>query len=519
MTDKPIALIYTRVSSISQETHGSGNDSQEIRCRDLAKLKEWPVEMVFRDTFTGAGNYMDRPEMKRLIDYLYDNKNKKFVIIFDDIKRLSRDTASYLALMAIFKKLSVQLECLNHKMEDTPESEFITTILAAQGQLERKQNARQVTQKTVAHLSVGDWPYRVPVGYIAVKVEGNKTKVCTIDGDVGKGIQMGLQGFANGRFKSVAELAKYLSLNKYIKNTTRNGMYDSARKILSNIFYAGYIHRPEKGIVMVKGKHEGIISLDEYHTIQGRIEKEIRGEKEYQKYRDEYELRQIARCTDCGNKLRSGKSKGRSKYYHYYICRTKECVLVNKNIAIDDMHKLFHTELRSIESTQEVIDIGVEAFNESFDEVVKSKGLVSSDVDIQMKEIDNQIQILVTNLGMLTNESVVKGIEQKIQELDIKKKILQDKKDKVATLDTKSRTALTKMKTFLKSPYDTWKMCDARQQRGLYKFIFSEDFTYDLKRESRTIVLSPLYAYFKGENGNSLLREERISDGHHVCGR
>ena len=70
--------------------------------------------------------------------------------------------------------------------------------------------------------------------------------------------------------------------------------------------------------------------------------------------------------------------------------------------------------------------------------MVKSKGLVSDDVDIQMEEIDNQIQILVTNLGMLTNESVVKGIEQKIQELDIKKKILQDKKDKVLTLDVKS---------------------------------------------------------------------------------
>ena len=70
--------------------------------------------------------------------------------------------------------------------------------------------------------------------------------------------------------------------------------------------------------------------------------------------------------------------------------------------------------------------------------MVKSKGLVSDDVDIQMEEIDNQIKILVTNLGMLTNESMVKGIEQKIQEFDIKKKILQDKKDKVLTLDVKS---------------------------------------------------------------------------------
>ncbi len=519
MINKLIALIYTRVSSITQETHGSGNDSQEIRCREYAKINDWEVGEVFRDAFTGAGDYMNRPEMRRLIKYIKDNKGKEFVIIFDDIKRLSRETSSFISLITLFKTLGVRIECLNHKFEDTPEGEFISTILAAQGQLERKQNARQVIQKTEAHLLNGDWPYKTPIGYVAISVTGSKRKIASIDGKLGIGIKNGLQGFASGRFKNISELGRYFVTNNYIRNTTRNGMYDKARSILQNTFYAGYINKPEKNILMVKGKHEAMITLEEYYRIQERLQKEMKGEKEYQMFRDEYELRQLVRCADCGNKLKSGRSKGRTKYYDYYICRTKGCTKENTHIQAETLHQHLYRTLKSIESTPEVIELGIESFNEAFEEVIQSRGLIASEILQSIADINNQIDILVTNLTKLTNDSVLRGIESKIEELDLKKKILLDKKDKIVTLDNKSRTALNKMKQFLVSPYDTWRLCDARQQRSLYKFIFSEDYVYDPKTESRTISLSPLYAYFKELNENTPPERESIFDKHFIGAR
>lgn len=518
MNDNLIALIYTRVSSVSQETHGSGNDSQEIRCREYAKLRGWEIGEVFRDAFTGAGDYMNRPAMRKLIEYIEKNKNKEFVVIFDDIKRLSRETTAFISLLALFKALNVRIECLNHKIEDTPEGEFITTILAAQGQLERKQNTRQVIQKTNAHLTNGDWPYRAPLGYIAVPVNGNKIKLCSINGAMGQGIKIGLKGFAGGMFKTVADVGKYLIKTGCLKEGTRHGKYDTARSILLNIFYAGYIHKPEKNILMVKAKHEGMITLEEYYQIQEKLQKENKGERAYQMYREEYELRQLVRCTDCDKKLRSGTSKGRTKYYSYYICRTKGCTKENVHISTKEMHDYLYATLQKIESTDEVIEIGIEAFNESFQEVLQSKGFVTSKIEQSIADIDNQINILVGNLAKITNESVVRGIESKIEELDTKRKILVDKKGKIIMINTESRTALSNMKQFLKSPYDTWKLCDARQQRTLYNFIFSEDFFYDTKIESRTISLSPIYSYFTSQNENSPFKKERISDEFQVCG-
>lgn len=519
MNDNLIALPYTRVSSTTQETHGSGNDSQELRCREHATRKGWPVGEVFRDTFTGAGDFMDRPEMRRLIQYIKDNNEKKFVVIFDDIKRLARDTVSFILLTQLFKSLDVCIECLNHKIEDTPEGEFISTILAAQGQLERKQNARQVTQKTEAHLKNGDWPYIVPVGYVPVAVTGQKRKLLCVNSAIGQTVKTGLKGFANGRFRTVSELGRYLFENDCVKNTRPNTLYNTTRKLLENIFYAGYIHFPEKGIVMVKGKHEAMITLEEHYQILERLRKEAKGEKEYQKFRDEYELRQLVRCVDCGNKLRSGTSKGRSKYYHYYTCRTKDCTKESAHISAKDMHDYLHVTLQKIESTDEVIEIGIEAFNEAFQEVIQSKGLVASEVQKSIHEVDAQIDVLVTNLGKVTNESVVRGVSSKIEELDIERKILVDKQNKVDMLDEKSRTALSDMKQFLKSPYDTWMMCDARQQRTLYRYIFSEDFLYLPKTESRTISLSPLYAYFSSSNENSPFKKESISCKNLDCGQ
>jgi DNA invertase Pin-like site-specific DNA recombinase len=147
------AIIYCRVSSKKQEMEGHGLDSQETRCRKYAESKGYTVETVFRDTFSGGGDFMARPEMRALIAYLDAHPHKNYVIIFDDLKRLARDTVFHLKLRQEFGSRGAKVECPNFAFEDTPEGEFVETILAAQGQLERQQNKRQVIQKMKASRS------------------------------------------------------------------------------------------------------------------------------------------------------------------------------------------------------------------------------------------------------------------------------------------------------------------------------------------------------------------------------
>ncbi len=202
MTDKPIyAVIYCRVSSTKQATQGHGLDSQEARCRAHAAASGIEVMAVFPDDVTGAGDFMKRPGMVALLSFIDANPDKTFVAIMDDMKRFARDTEFHIKLRREFARRNARIECLNCKLEDTPEGKFVETIFAAQGELEREQNGRQTRQKMRERVKAGYWTFSAPLGYRYEKVAGHG-KLLVRDEPVASIIQEGLEGYASGRFGS-----------------------------------------------------------------------------------------------------------------------------------------------------------------------------------------------------------------------------------------------------------------------------------------------------------------------------
>ena len=131
------ALIYCRVSSMTQATDGHGLDSQEHRCREFAAQKGLKVLEVFRDSYTGGGDFWQRPAMRELLEYVDARPTDRFVVIFDDLKRFARDIQFHWKLRTEFSARGIKPLCLNFNFEDTPEGGFIETVMAAQGELER----------------------------------------------------------------------------------------------------------------------------------------------------------------------------------------------------------------------------------------------------------------------------------------------------------------------------------------------------------------------------------------------
>ncbi|MEO1043804.1 MAG: recombinase family protein, partial [Pseudomonadota bacterium] len=84
--------------------------------------------------------------------------------------RFARDTIFHLKLRQALQARNARPECLNFKFEDTPEGQFVETVFAVQGQLEREQNARQTRQKMKARLSAGYYCRSRVVGYTYKKV-------------------------------------------------------------------------------------------------------------------------------------------------------------------------------------------------------------------------------------------------------------------------------------------------------------------------------------------------------------
>jgi len=329
------AVIYCRVSHAKQKLQGSGLESQEHRCRQYAAAKGYEVVKVFPDDVTGGGDFMKRKGMSALLDYLALHPDESVVVIFDDLKRFARDTVFHFKLKQTLKIYNAVPECLNFRFEDTPEGEFVETVFAAQGQLERLQNRRQTLQKMKARLERGYWVFQAPIGYEYQLTKGHG-KLLVRKEPFASIIQEALEGYAAGRLQSQADVKRYFeSFPIFPRDRYGEVRNQRVTEILTRAVYAGYVYSGNWDVSMRKGEHEALISYETFQKIQHRIE-----EKARTPYRanlsSDFVLRGFVLCGDCNNPLTACWSKSSTgKKHPYYLCHNKACVSSRKSIRRD----------------------------------------------------------------------------------------------------------------------------------------------------------------------------------------
>ena len=147
--------------------------------------------------------------MNALLDHLRKNRATNYVVVFDDIKRFSRDVYFYWGLINKLDEYGAVPMSPNFVFEKTPEGRFQQSITVAAGEFEREANARQTRQKTQARLEAGYHAFIAPVGY---RYEKSKTqgKILVQDERVAPILKEVLEGFASGRFRSAQEVRYFL---------------------------------------------------------------------------------------------------------------------------------------------------------------------------------------------------------------------------------------------------------------------------------------------------------------------
>ena len=210
-------LVYARVSSKRQEIEGHGLEGQGERCVADLKSIHVPHVKTFSDSFSGGGDFMKRPAMCEMLDFIDVHAHKDYVVVFDDLSRFARDVEFHLKLRAAFKIRGVVLRCLNHNLDDSPEGRYTEIILAAGNELHRLQNRRSVIQKMKARMQMGYWPFAGKRGYDMFKDPmHDKLLVANKDGRL---LKEALEGFASGSLVRKADVARFL-----FKNSGQNSL-------------------------------------------------------------------------------------------------------------------------------------------------------------------------------------------------------------------------------------------------------------------------------------------------------
>ncbi len=481
-----IALIYARVSTKKQDPK-----SQLIRCEEYCKQKGYRIEKSFEDKFTGGGNFLERPAMRELLEYAKKNMHKEFIVVFDDLKRFARDTKFHIELRTTFTANGLTPECLNYNFDDSPEGRFMETMFAAQNELERHQNRRQVIQKQRARLIAGYNAFVAPKGYKKIRKDPVHGTI-DIPNAYAPIMKKALKQFAYGELQSRKDVAIFLKSKGVFAQQEPHKYLDTVKKFLTNVFYAGYIEYKPWDVERRKGHHKALITLKEYNLIQNRLKKTNHIKPIRKDINPEYPLRGLVNCYYCKEKLTACKSRGRwGGLYHKYYCRNKNCSLRTKqglkSVSRDDLHKQFEELLNTFLPNLEIHQVTHEVVDEMLASEKASKMELFEDKKVELKALQEEMNTLISLItSSKTSEILRKQYEKKANELAEKIEKNQIILDTAKQESKNCRTPLIKMFELLKNPYQIWLKSDVTQKQKLFYYLFEAPLEYEPEVGFRT---------------------------------
>lgn len=497
------ALIYCRVSSRSQEEEGSGLSSQETRCRQHAAAKGYEVTAVFPDTISGGGDFMKRPGLVALLDYIDLHPHKQFVVIFDDLKRFARDRDFHFRLRDAFRERQARIECLNFNFDETPEGEFIETIMAAQGQLERKQNARQVAQKMKARMENGYYVLRAPLGYRYERVKG-RGKMLFPDEPFASIIREGFEGFASGRFGSQAEVTRFFNtFPEFPRGKGGHVLEQRTIDILSHPIYTGHICSDHYDVHWLKGHHEAIISLETFERVQARRKGTYRVPKRANIGKD-FALRGVVACACCGTKLSSSWSRGNTRSYAYYLCQKKGCAVYGKSIPRDEIESQVGEILKALQPSRGLLRAVTDMFRQAWDARENQAAVRLSSTKQEITRLEKEIETVLDRIMTASNQAIIRRYEEKVEDLERRKAGLVESLSMSAGPKGTFEDNLEIATKFLANPWKIWEKGDIDLRRLVLKLAFCGPIKYCRSQGPRTPEISLPFRALDGKSGQKV---------------
>lgn len=480
-----VGLVYARVSSKRQETDGSGLQSQEGRCMDFLKRNSVDYQKSFLDSYSGGGDFMNRPAMKELLAYIDKNIHKKYVVVFDDLARFARDVVFHIKLRAEFKQRNVVLKCLNYDFDESDLGQFVELIFAGKVELDRKQNRTQVIQKQKARLELGYWPFGPKKGYDMIKYPDHG-KLLVPNKEGLEVLKPALEKFARGEFVRKIDMCKFLVEKGFWKNQYPSAYIDKLTYILKDPAHVGDIQYLPWEVSRRKGHHQGIISEEIFNLIQQRLGNKGVTKRIRVDVREDFPLRGLLICSSCGHYLTGAITRAKGKPFPYYFCQNGLCEFGKKSVRKKVVEDGFDELLQKIKLKPEVGKLVEAVFEKVWKEELAQIEAEESLVTREKTELEDKVKKLTDMICDAKNEKLRSIYEKQLEEVGSELDTLAERAS-IKEIDMKVpyRNALKKAIGLIKSPYVIWKKLDVIEKHRLFYFIFDEKLLYSKKEGYR----------------------------------
>jgi len=401
--------LYLRVSTEDQAKEGYSLEVQEECLRDYAKREQSKVYKVYCDD--GISGYTkERPALRKLFA---DAKNGRFdIVLAYKLDRFSRNLRDLLNLVEELSSYGVGFKSATEVFDTTNSAgKLMFQQLGSFAEFERNRIKERVFPGMIKGVQKGNWQGAryAPYGYRYIK-EKKLLEVVPEEAEIVKTIySMYLTG------STTSEITAYLYRREF---KTRTGIRFHSKlvcDILKNKIYIGklvwnrrhynkkektkggygkgyrYVQRETSDTVEAQGKHEPIISAEDFNRVQLRLLSNRNvARRVFNKH--EHLLTGIIKCAYCGSNFQgltstsNHKKKIRKKLYRCRLkAETRSIECKNKNIAAVTYDEFALKVLEKIVSHKKIRD-------KRYGDIVKALGTPDDEILAEFKNADKLLK-------------------------------------------------------------------------------------------------------------------------------
>jgi site-specific DNA recombinase len=468
------AVAYIRLSDEDQSNYSI--DSQERHIKEYCNRNGLELLNIYKDN--GQSSYtFDRKAFGVLEKEI---KQAQYLIVYH-LDRFSRNMAEAMIKIKQYLERGIRVRDVSEPldMDDYSDNTFMMRsmrFMVAESELRR---IRERTRNGMHQAAInGRWLGTAPTGYKNARDAQNKP-IILIDEEKAAIIRIIFREYLNGM--SIEDLRRMVKL--YGFPLTGNS---AIQRVLANPVYAGYIKvkaTKNKPAHLVKGIHDAIVSTEDYWLSQERLQ----GKTIIVQNRNEVPLRGALSC-GCGQRFTAGNSKGRTKYYWYYVCR--HCSL---NLSATKLHDQFNEILDNLSFDMKAFTMYKEKMVAKINEFLATR-------DNKIKEVEKQLKLVEGKISSVEEKYLLKP---EISEATFNKVITELRADQsrlykeLSRLNTTHAAGWAKLDIVLKQFTDIRAKFDSLPIEKKHQFInlvFDSSLSYE-NGTYRTPFLHPIFSH------------------------
>jgi len=477
-------IIYCRVSTKEQAEKGYSLEAQKKECMRFSLNNDYEADKIFIERGESAKT-QDRTQLAKMIEYSIRNKKKLSALIIWKFDRLARNLSDQTELVKHFSLLNIRVLSVTENNEDNSMGNLMRNIIGSFSQFENDVKSERTVSGMKQAVKEGRWCWPAPIGYTNAK--DHTEKPILVQNEDSKYIKEAFLLAEKGIYKQT-EIVERLKKKgfKRINNSLLN-------RILRNPIYCSLIKTswfPD----LIKAQHQPIISQEVFNRVQAILDEKKPRITPKIRNNPDFPLRNFIHCENCEGKLTGSWSKGRSKKYPYYHCRTKGCTLYVRKEVLEEE---FYQCLKELQPKQEIMNL----FKEIVLDVWKKKKEESFK---EVKRLEKEMQKLMEKKERINELAIKKTFDDKTYKEEIQKvnndilvKQIELNEHKIDLDD--SETCINFCKYFISNIADLWRDADLDLKQRFQKLIFPEKVLYK-KGRFRTTKIALI---FKALNGKS----------------